>query len=366
MSDKPLPPTAKRLRDALAEGNVARSDVFTGFVATVLVTEALFALVYTGIDQWLALQSAVLSCITGHDRIDACPQPIPFVIGSVAATVGLIASIAVLSATFSAWICGGLTVAPKAIKPSLKRLDAIRHVKALFGAKNLATVALALTSATLVGVVAYCALRRRLVLVDAMVEWQSLAFDLRAGIATLHSFVRALFAALIVPAVLSVVIARRQHRRTLRMTYRELKDEVKQTMSDPSMRARQRASFAEAVHAPPPVSPDGNRRALITNPEHFAVLLDYSGDEFTPPVVVAKAMNDDAIQMTTDALLDRVIVFRFRRLARHLYRHGELQAGIPAECYRAVAIIYRIVEELEGFTDRPNLPIEIDDIAFDS
>ena len=366
MSDKPLAPTAKRLRDARAQGDVARSDVFAGFVAAVLATEAAFALVDMGIDRWLALQAQTIAYLAHAHRIDACLRLLPSWIVSLAVLVGTFAIIAVIAATFSAWACGGLSVSPKAIEPSFKRLNAVRHLRTLFGAKNLTAVVLALTSAAIVATVAYCLLLERLPLVDALVEWQSLSFDLRVGIASLHGFVRALLAALFVPAVLSIAIARRQHRRALRMSHRELKDELKQTTGDQTMRARQRASFAEALFAVPPVGRAGKRRALITNPEHIAVLLDFDADDSAPPLVVAKAIDDEAMRMTNDALLDRVVVFRFRRLARYLYRHGELQAEIPADSYRAVAIVYRIVEEIEALAERPNLPIEIDDVAFDS
>ncbi len=366
MSDKPLPPTDKRLRDARAEGNSARSDFFTGFIAAVLTTEAAFALVDASIDRWLALQGEIAAAVGQADRVHVILRPIRLYVGSVVAMVGIIASIAVIAAACSAWACGGLSVAPKAIKPSLKRLDAARHVKALFGRKSLAAVALALTSAAIVGTTAYVLLRDRLPLVDAMIEWQSLPFDLRAGITTLHDFVRSLLAALFVPAIASIVIAKRQHRGALRMTHRELRDELKQTTGNPSTRARQRAVLAEAALTVQPVARASSKRALVMNPEHFAVLLDYSGDESDPPIVVAKAADDDALRMMNDALLDRVVVFRFRRLARHLYRHGELEADIPADCYRAVAIVYRIVEEIEAISERPNTPIEIDDVAFDS
>jgi flagellar biosynthesis protein FlhB len=366
MSDKPLPPTSKRLRDARAEGNVARSEFLTGFIAAFLATEAVFALVDACVDRWLALEASLFARVAQADRLDACLRLIASYAASIVAMVGLVALIAVIAAAFSAWTCGGLSVAPKAIKPSFKRLDAARHIKALASTKNLAATALALTSAAIVGITAYLLLRERLALVDAMVEWQSIAFDFSAGIATLHGFVRSLFAALCIPALLSIVIARRQHRRTLRMTHRELKDEQKQTTGNPSMRARQRASFAEASLEVLPAGRGSSKRALVMNPEHVAVLLDYDGDESEPPIVVAKATDDDALRMMNDALLDRVAVFRFRRLARHLYRHGELEADIPADCYRAVAIVYRIVDEIEAISERPNTPIDIDDIAFDS
>ncbi|PMS20428.1 hypothetical protein C0Z18_10845 [Trinickia dabaoshanensis] len=367
MSEKPLPPTDKRLRDARAEGQVARSDIFTGFAGCLLATEAAFALLDVGIDRWLALQAAAIAAMGEPDRLRSCLRLLPYGIGMIAAFIGLFALISLAAAVISAWVGGGLTIAPKAIKPSFKRLNAVRHIKGLFGAKNLTAIVLALASAGLVGTLAYALLRARLPLIEAMIDRQSISFDLRAGAAALHGFVRALLAALLIPAVASLVLAKRQHRRELRMTHRDLKDESKQTSGDPSMRARQRASFTEAVFAAaPPTRRQHGRRALVTNPEHVAVLLDYGGNEADPPAIIAKATDEHAIRMTNEALLERVVVFRFRKLARHLYRRGELQAAVPDECYKAVAIVFRIVEEIEALSERPNTPIDIDDVAFDT
>ncbi|MGG1944073.1 EscU/YscU/HrcU family type III secretion system export apparatus switch protein [Trinickia sp. NRRL B-1857] len=367
MSDKPLPPTEKRLRDARAEGNVARSEIFAGFIGCLLATEAAFAVLDIGIDRWLILQAALFAALAEPDRIQACLRLLPYCVAMIAAFIGLFVVISVAAALLAAWVSGSLSFAPKTIKPSFKRFDALRHIKGLFGMKNLTAVALALTSAALVGTLAYALSCARLPFIGAMIEWQSISFDLRTGTAALHAFVRGLLAALAVPAVVSLVLAKRQHRRGLRMTHRDLRDELKQTSGDPGTRARQRASITEALFAAAPRTrgPNG-RRALVTNPEHVAVLLDYGGDDADPPTIAAKATDDDAIRMTNDALLERVTVFRFRKLARHLYRRGDVQAAIPDDCYQAVAIIFRIVEEIEALGERPNTPIEIDDVAFDS
>ena len=366
MSDKPLPPTDKRLRDARAQGNVPRSEVFSGFVTAVLATEAAFALAGTGIDRWLHLLEAAFVRLSDSDRLDACLRLFSYCVGFIGVVIGLVSLLAFIAAVLAAGICGTLVFAPKASKPSFNRLNAVRHVKARFGAKNLTAVALALATACAVGSAAYALLHDRLALIDAMIEWQSLTFDVRVGISSLHAFVRSLLAALFVPAVLSVAIEKRQHRRSLRMTHRDFTDELKQTAGDPNTRARQRVSFTEAVLATPPVRQDSGRRALITNPEHIAVLLHYDGDETKPPILLGKAIDDAAMRMVDEALAEGLPVFRFRRLARHLYRHGELEDAIPADCYRAVAIVYRIAEEIEALSDSPNSPIEIDDSAFEA
>lgn len=368
MSEKPLPPTPKRLHDARAEGNVARSDALTGFAVTLVAVEAGFLCLDAGIERWLDLQDAVFAQLQSRDPLHmrAFLPLLRHVTHFAVITLAPITALCFIATIAASWAIGTLTFAPKSIKPSLKRLNPARHVKGLFSATNLLTVVLALAAAGIVGAAAYWRLRDQLPVALAMIAWQSPAFDRHAGAATLHGFVRTLFAALLAPVVLSAIIAIKQHRKGLRMSHRELRDELRQTMGDPLVRAQQRAAQSEAVAAViAPGRKRAGKRALVTNPQHIAVLLDYGGDDEQPPVVAGKARDADALLMTNSALLERIPVFRFRRLARHLYRHGELQASIPPDCYRAVAVVYRIVEEIEQLDERPNTPIEIDDIVFD-
>jgi flagellar biosynthesis protein FlhB len=330
---------------------------------SVLAAEVVFACLDTASEHWLALLAAAFGEFESHDRAAASLRLYGRAIGSIALALIPVLAAAVAASTVAAWTTGGLAFAPKAIAPSLKRMNAVRHVKALFGAKNLSAILLALVAAGIVGATAYWQLLDRLPIVDAMIVWQSLAFDREAGAATLQTFVRILFAALLLPALISAMLARRQHRAGLRMSPRELKDELKQTSGDPLVRAHLRACLTAADAAPAARMARG-KRALVTNPEHIAVLLDYSGDAAEPPIVVGKAIDGDARHLIDSVLLERTPVFHFRQLARHLYRHGELHTAIPPDCFRAVAILYRIVEEIEQFDDRPNVPIEIDDIVF--
>ena len=364
MSDKPLPPTDKRLRDARAEGNVARSEVLCGLAVSALTTEVVFGCFDAALEHWLALQALVFGQMESTDRVAASLHVGSHAIRFIGLALAPVVAVAVIASIIAARATGAVGFAPKAMRPSLKRLNAVRHFKTLLGANNLSAIGLALLAAVIVGATAYWQSIDRLPIVEAMIGWQSLAFDREASGPTLHRFVRMVLAALLLPAWLSVMLARRRHRTGLRMSPRELKDELRQTSGDPLVRAHLRARFAETATAPPARAARG-KRALVTNPEHIAVLLDYSGDASAPPIVIGKAIDDEAHHLMDSALLERIPVFRFRPLARYLYRHGELHAAIPSDCFRAVAILYRIVEEIEQLDERPNEPIEIDDIVFD-
>lgn len=368
MTEKSLPPTPKRLHDARADGNVARSDALTGFAVALVATEVGFLCMDAGIDRWFELQDAAARQVQAPDRISAFTHLLRHAVYFGAISLAPIAAVCLIATIAAAWAISGLSFAPKTIRPSLKRLNAARRIKELFSVKQFTAVGLALAAAVIVAAVSYWRLREALPVVLAMTAWQSPGFDRQAGVASLHLFVRTLFAALLAPALIAAVVAVRQHRKGLRMSHRELRDELKQTSGDPLIRAHQRARSIEAAAAArsPSQGPKrAGKRALVTNPEHIAVLLDYGGDDDAPPIVIDKAIDDDAMHMANSVLLERIPVFRFRRLARHLYRHGELQAAIPPDCYRAVAIIYRIVEEIEQLDERPSIPIEIDDIVFE-
>ncbi|MBU6487143.1 MAG: EscU/YscU/HrcU family type III secretion system export apparatus switch protein [Burkholderiales bacterium] len=364
MSDKSLPPTDKRLRDARAEGSAARSDVLAGLAVAGLTAEVAFASIDANLARWLRLQDAVFAQFGAPDRayawLDLCGQAIRL----VAVAILPVVAAAVVGSIAAAWVTGGLSLAPKAVGPSMKRLNAAKHLKGLLGASNLVSVALALTSAGLLATAAYWQLRERFPIIASMIVWQALQFDLQARITVLHGFVRTLLAALLVPTALAAIVSKRRHRQGLRMSHRELKDELKQANGNPLIRSHQRAQSHEAAAGLSTRARSG-KRALVTNPEHIAVMLEYAADALQAPIVIGKALDDVARSLTNSALLERIPVFRYRRLALHLFQHGELQAAIPPDCYRAVAIVYRIVDEIEQLEERPNVPIEIDDVVVD-
>ena len=110
MSDKPLPPTDKRVRDAAADGNVARSDVWAGFVGCLLATEAAFAMIDAGIDRWLALQAAVFAALAEAeaDLFQVGLRLLPDCVGAIVVIIGSFTAVALGAAVLAAWAGGGL------------------------------------------------------------------------------------------------------------------------------------------------------------------------------------------------------------------------------------------------------------------
>ena len=262
---------------------------------------------------------------------------------------------------------GNANVGNGPLAPSLERLAPMRHLRQLVCARHLTALAISVISAAALGIAGTLALADRMPLVPALLARQSLEANWEAGVDTARFLIRVLLAALAAPALASVVLAKHYHRRGLRMSHHDTRQELKQTTGDPQIRARLRSALVEALQAPsgPTLGDPRPGHALVTNPEHIAVMLHYDGKAQSVPVVVAKGVDEAARQIIDAARLTDIPVFHFRKLARRLYVDVHVEATIPADCYRAVAVVYRLVDELGALDARATEPIEIDDLFFD-
>jgi flagellar biosynthetic protein FlhB len=87
--------------------------------------------------------------------------------------------------------------------------------------------------------------------------------------------------------------------------------------------------------------------AVITNPTHYAVALKYEMDDMDAPVVVAKGIDQIALRIRDVAEENDIPIFENPPLARALYETTELEDEIPADHYKAVAEIIRVVMQLK-------------------
>ena len=134
----------------------------------------------------------------------------------------------------------------------------------------------------------------------------------------------------------------------MRMSRRELKDEMKSTEGDPHVKAKLRQIRMER----------GRRRMLaqvpdatvvITNPTHYAVALRYVRGETPAPVCVAKGVDDVALRIREIAKEARVPLLEDPPLARALHASAELDQPIPESHYQAVA---KIIGQIMALSQR--------------
>ncbi len=128
----------------------------------------------------------------------------------------------------------------------------------------------------------------------------------------------------------------------LKMTKQEVKDEHKQMVGDPAVRAKQR-SFARTLMRRRMMENVPRATLVVTNPTHYAVALRYARDEDEAPIVVAKGQNLIALKIREIAEENGIPIFEDPPLARSMFAQVSVDSVIPPVFYKAVAeLIHRV------------------------
>jgi type III secretion protein U len=147
---------------------------------------------------------------------------------------------------------------------------------------------------------------------------------------------------------LDLLLARRRHRRALRMSREEVRREHREQEGDPRHRAHRRAAHRRLVLA-------GRARGVksasvvVVNPTHVAVGLRWASEECDAPYLVARGREEEAAALRAEALALGIPIVRDVALARGLVQY-DVGEEIPEELYRAAAVV------LERALDRAEAP----------
>jgi flagellar biosynthesis protein FlhB len=140
-------------------------------------------------------------------------------------------------------------------------------------------------------------------------------------------------------ALVDLRFTRRQFAKKMRMSRKELKDEVKQREGDPRVRSRLRELRREMRKRSMSVRNTRNADVLITNPTHVAVALRYEHGSMQAPELVAKGAGVLAAAMRMIAARHNIPVVQNPPLARKLFRELDVNRAVPQEFFADVARI---------------------------
>lgn len=133
--------------------------------------------------------------------------------------------------------------------------------------------------------------------------------------------------------------------RKMRMSQQEIRDESKESSGDPSMRGRRRKKHRELVRARS-LKDVPKADVILVNPTHVAVAVKYAAGEMPAPRVVAKGEEGQAERIRQIARKHGVPIVSQPPLARLLYAQVKVGAFVPAEMYKAVAVVLAHVYRL--------------------
>jgi flagellar biosynthetic protein FlhB len=143
-------------------------------------------------------------------------------------------------------------------------------------------------------------------------------------------------------AVVDLLFQRWNHKRGLKMTKKEVKDERKELEGDPHIKVKIRQKQLSYVRSRMMADvPDST--VVVTNPTHVAVALRFVPGEMQVPKVLAKGRAKLAERIKEIAREHRVPIVEDPPLARALYKAVPIGSEIPAALFRAVAEVLAMV-----------------------
>lgn len=348
-SERTEEPTPKKIEDSLKKGQTPYSreaPTFASLLGILVVFGVLAA------DQTRPFVNFLASLLgkAGEIDIGAGADASMVFIEVYRASALFVIPIVILFAIFGVVAALAQTpprIVPERVRPKFERISAKAGLKRVFGSQGLMDFLRSLFKFVMVASVAFFTLSGELpTLVRATFVDPSLLPEQVLSIAT--RLLAAICTATIVLVAADLVYTRMKWRRDLRMTRREVKDEMKQSEGDPILKARMRsAQQGRARRRMLTNVPQAT--VVIANPTHFSVALFYERGTGGAPTVLAKGVDLVALKIREIAEGKDIPIIEDPPLARALYAAAEVDQAIPEEFYKAVAqILYFLYSHDKG------------------
>lgn len=239
----------------------------------------------------------------------------------------------------------GFILTGEPLKPDLKKLNPISGMKKLFSVKALVTLVKDISIVSVVGYVGYSFIIKNYNDILKLGE-----VSLGAVPAFLSKFIVDIFFKIsfimLAIAILDFAFQKYQHKKDLRMSKQEIKEEFKQSEGDPQIKSRIKQTQREmAMKRMMQSVPDAT--VVVTNPTHIAIALKYEDGTDEAPKLLAKGADNIAIKIKEVAKKNDVPIIENKPLARMIYSQVEIDREIPSEMYQAVAEILAVVYRLK-------------------
>lgn len=135
------------------------------------------------------------------------------------------------------------------------------------------------------------------------------------------------------------------HKRKLKMSHKELRDEHKESEGDPHMKQSRRQKAME-IAMNQMLADVPRADVIIVNPTHFSVALAWSRDKGTAPECVAKGQDEIALKIREIAQERGIAIHSDPPTARAIYATVEVGQEVRPEHYQTVAAAIRFADRI--------------------
>jgi flagellar biosynthetic protein FlhB len=236
---------------------------------------------------------------------------------------------------------GGFVLSPLALSPNLSRLNPVNNLSRIFSVAGLSPL---LKSLIPVSIIAYLAVAL------ALREWLHLIYSPHMALpaafawlaAVLYEFAWKAGLVLLAWSGFDYALQRLSYERSLRMSHQEVREEHKDLEGNPATRGRVRRKQRE-MRRRMMMRQVARATVVVTNPDEYAVALEYVPEKMAAPLVLAKGRGLLAQKIKSEARWYEVPIVENRLLARALHRTVQVGGTIPPTLYTAVAEVLAFI-----------------------
>ena len=341
-SERTEEPTARRLRRAREDGQVARS---TELPAAAVMIAAVFTLLMTGGVLVSRLSGMLKSSFTFDRRTLDTPTLLPATFASqMLEALILVMAVTAIVAILASGATGGFHFSLKSVAPKFSKLSPLEGIKRMLGTRAAVELLKSLAKFALVAGVLWALVDKHM---NELIHLGNMNLEPALAIAGTLLTKSALWLtlSLVLIALLDAPYQRWSFMQRMRMTKQEVKDEMKDMEGRPEVKQQIRRRQREMANARMMQSVK-DADVVITNPEHFAIALSYDPSSDGAPILLAKGADHMAARIREEARLHGVEIFSSPQLARALYFTTEVNKTIPEALYHAVAPVIAYVFSL--------------------
>jgi type III secretion protein U len=347
--DKTELPTPKRLRDARKKGDVAKSkDVSAGLLTLVWFILIALLAAYVGREIANFFSETLMGATTMP--FDQALRTLGWGAALLLIKLMLLILLPVaILATGAEFMQIGPIFTTEKIKPKLDSLNPVAGLKRMFGMDGLVEMVKTLIKVLLIALIIYVMIKTGLKEAGQFIglagttplhgsgqQIASIALEMTFSL-TLQFF------AMVVGVFVLVGVADRlysKHKfiKKMKMSMRDIRQESKDDEGDPHVKGKRREMHQEWANQNA-VGAAGSASALLVNPTHIAIALDYDEEDCPVPVIAGRGQGALAAAMRAEAERNDVPIIRNIATARRLWARGEVGEIVPEDMFDAIAEI---------------------------
>jgi flagellar biosynthetic protein FlhB len=346
--EKTEEPTSKKLEDAKKKGQVARSkELGTMFV---LIFSAISLLLY-GPEIGKGLYN-IMGRMLSLNRSETYDTTKMFAVWSEVASallfpMAMFVLIIVIAAFIGNTLLGGFNFSWEAAAPKPSKMSPMKGFKRMFGPQAAIELVKSILKFALVAIFAVFLIQT---FFDEILHLsiESAPSNIIHALEILSWMFLGLSCTLVIIAAIDAPYQSYNHNKQLKMTMQEIKDEYKNSEGDPQIKARIRQTQRQMSQRRMMQDvPDAD--VIVTNPTHYSVALKYDTERAGAPIVLAKGIDEMAMQIRKIAKGNEVPIVESPMLTRALYHTAEIGQQIPDQLFTAVAQVLAYVFQLKRF-----------------